>query len=191
MIIDRDMEDPNTPTDQELVRRFLADRRASSFEILYERHTPYLFRVARRMLGGNESAAEDALQEAWIRAVSSLPRFRGESALRTWLCGITLNCCRETWRRKAMLPIEAVSDTASSAGGGDLNAVHLERALARLDEPSREIVELFDILGHTHEEIAGILGIAIGTSKSRLFRARETLRTFLGTDEKSASAKKE
>ena len=77
---------PNKDTsDAELVRHFLADRATPSFEALYDRHTPYLFRVASRMLHGDRAAAEDALQEAWVRAVSSLSKFRGDSSLRTWL----------------------------------------------------------------------------------------------------------
>lgn len=174
---------PENLQDAELVRQFLAGRSAVAFEALYDRHTPYLFRVALRLLGGNQAAAEDALQEAWIRAVTALPRFRGESALRTWLCGITINCCREAWRRKEVLPLESARALAEPApGAGDPWGAHrLEQALERLDEPGREVIELYDVLGHTHEEVAQILGIAVGTSKSRLFRARETLRAFLGT----------
>jgi RNA polymerase sigma-70 factor (ECF subfamily) len=182
------MKEPQTKTDAELVARFLTDRGASSFEVLYDRHMPYLFRVALRMLDGNQAAAEDALQEAWIRAVTALPKFRGESTLRTWLCGITINCCRETWRCRETASLDRVADSPDSSIGeaGRLDAIRLERALSRLDESGREVVELHDVLGHTHEEVAEILGIAVGTSKSRLFRARETLRAFLRTDVKPA-----
>lgn len=173
--------DETTP-DRELVRRFLEDRAQALFESIYDRHSPYLFRVAFRMLHGDRSAAEDALQEAWIRAVTSLSRFRGDSTLRTWLCGITMNCCREAWRRRAFVPLDELPESATSSAPDRLEALRLERALRRLDEASREIIELYDVLGHTHDEVATILGIAPGTSKSRLFRARATLRGFLGTD---------
>jgi RNA polymerase sigma-70 factor (ECF subfamily) len=183
------MSPEDTTSDEELVRRFLSDRAAASFEALYDRHSPYLFRVALRMLRGDQAAAEDALQEAWIRAVTSLSRFRGESSLRTWLCGITMNCCREAWRRRPVQPIDELPEMsgASPSESAHLDAIRLEQALGRLDDSSREIIELFDVLGHTHEEVSRILGIAPGTSKSRLFRARETLRRLLGTDGRRAA----
>lgn len=176
------MSRDETPSDPELVRRFLEDRAQASFESLYDRHSPYLFRVAFRMLHGDRSAAEDVLQEAWIRAVTSLASFRGDSSLRTWLCGITMNCCREVWRRRTFVPIDDLPESAAPARADRFDAVRLERALRRLDDGSREIIELYDVLGHTHDEIAAILDIAPGTSKSRLFRARATLRGILGTD---------
>lgn len=176
------MSRDETAPDPELVRRFLEDRAQESFETLYDRHSPYLFRVAFRMLHGDRSAAEDVLQEAWIRAVTSLSRFRGESSLRTWLCGITMNCCREVWRRRTFVPIDDLPETAASSPADRLDALRLERALRRLDEDGREIIELYDVLGHTHEEVAAILDIAPGTSKSRLSRARATLRGILDTD---------
>jgi RNA polymerase sigma-70 factor (ECF subfamily) len=176
------MSRDHTTPDAELIQGFLADRAQASFEVLYDRHTPYLFSVACRMLHGDRSAAEDVLQEAWIRAVTSLPRFRGDSSLRTWLCGITMNCCREVWRRRAFAPIDEILETSSVPSEGGFDARRLERALRRLDETGREIIELYDVLGHTHEEIAVILDIAPGTSKSRLSRARATLRALLATN---------
>lgn len=178
------MSRDETRSDEELVRRFLADRATPSFEALYDRHSPYLFRVASRMLHGDRPAAEDVLQEAWVRAVTSLAKFRGDSSLRTWLCGITMNCCREAWRRRTFVPIEEAPEALAETGeaAAPLDALRLGRALQQLDETSREIIELYDVLGHTHDEVASILGIAPGTSKSRLFRARATLRALLRTD---------
>lgn len=170
-------------SDPELVTRFLRRRDEATFDEIYARHTPYLYRVALRMLDGRQDEAQDAIQEAWIRAVRALPRFRGDSSLRTWLCGIAMNCCRERWRLRP--PINAVElETADLRVTGDsdpLAAARLQRAIVSLDETGRLAIELHDVLGHTHEEIAVILGIAPGTSKSRLFRARETLRSLLAT----------
>ena len=147
------MSRDETASDAELVRRFLEGRAQASFESLYDRHSPYLFRVAYRMLHGDRGAAEDVLQEAWIRAV-----------------------------RRTFVPLDELPESAEPSRADRLDAVRLERALRRLDEGSREIIELYDVLGHTHDEVAAILDIAPGTSKSRLFRARATLRGFLGTD---------
>jgi len=172
-------------TDVELVAQFVRDRSQTVFEELYDRHSQYLFRVALRMLNRNVTAAEEVMQETWIRAVAALHKFRGDSALRTWLCGITINCCRESWRRKEFVALdeapalgEAVPHQATEHA-----AARVEDAIRALDPQAREIIELHCIMGHTHEEVAEILGVAPGTSKSRLFRARETLRALLGTDQ--------
>src|ERR1700730_8187518 len=121
------------------------------------------------------------MQETWLRAVRHLALFRGQSAFRTWLTGIALNCYRE-WRRR-----HARELTASSAGlsrrsaeqtrgakADDLAAIH--HALAGLTAEHRELIVLHDIEGYTHDEIAAALEIEAGTSKSRLSRARRAFR---------------
>ena len=169
-------------SDMELVALFAEAGHVPSFEALYDRHADYIFRVALRMVG-NREAAEDATQEAWIRASRAMASFRGQSAFRTWICGIAINCCRETWRKRRLpsagsddVPVEPAANTPDP-----LDAVAVRRALNLMDQDGREALILHDVLGHTHDEIARILGIAPGTSKSRLFRARRTLRGLLDT----------
>src|SRR5262245_41327984 len=90
----------NTETDRERVTRFLKNRDEASFRALYRAYTPALYLLALRLLGRNPQDAEEAVQEAWIRAVERFTTFRWDSSLRTWLCGIIINCCKEICRRK-------------------------------------------------------------------------------------------
>jgi RNA polymerase sigma-70 factor (ECF subfamily) len=164
------------------------DRDEEDFRVLYRRHTPVLFRLALRLLG-DEAAAEDAVQEAWIRAAEKLAAFRFESALRTWLVGILLNCVREARRRRgpasrpgADLPVDE-TELGDAAGSAPLvaEAIDLERAIGGLPDGYRQVFVCHDLLGHTHREIAALLGVDEGTSKSQLFLARRALRRRLGS----------
>lgn len=103
-----------------------------------------------------------------------MAEWRGESALGTWLAGILIHVCRERTRRPRLVALDdADPPEPAFAGAGDLD---LERAIAALPDGAREVFVLFDMLGHTHDEISRLLGIAEGTSKSQLSRARRELR---------------
>ncbi len=163
--------------DSDDLAAFLRDRDEAGFLRLYRAHTPALFRVVVRMLG-ERSLAEDAVQETWLRAVRALPGFRGDSSLRTWLTSVAINCCRESLRRRpaALTPAQPEERGASSAAEENLD---VSRALLRLPEGYREVLVLHDVEGFTHREIAALLEIAPGTSKSQLFLARRALRRLL------------
>lgn len=168
-------------SDRRLVTAFLETRSERSFRVLFRRHTPYVLGLLLRMSGGARDDAEDTLQEAWLRAVRGLSAFRWESSLRTWLAGIAIRCWSERMRRrKPMARLEADAEPADP-GLVPLSVVRvdLERAIARLDEGRRAVLVLHDVEGYTHAEIAHLLGIEPGTSKSRLHRARRELRTEL------------
>ena len=92
-------EEPETAADRVLVARFLSRRDDASFRAIYARHAPAVFALAAH-LSGSASDGEDLLQEAWIRAAEGLEGFRWESTLRTWLCGIAVNCWRDFRRRR-------------------------------------------------------------------------------------------
>ena len=154
------------------IRAFMARRDEGSFLVLYRRHTPYLYRLALRLLGGRRGEAEDAVQETWLRASVRLGEFRGDAALRTWLAGFAINCCRELLRTP---PGTAQADEALAAPFASAD-VDLERAIAELPHGYREVLVLHDLEGYTHEEIAARLLISAGTSKSQLSRARRALR---------------
>jgi RNA polymerase sigma-70 factor (ECF subfamily) len=162
------------------VGRFLADRDEGAFSALYQAHTPFLWRLAFRLCRGAHAEAEDVVQETWARSVRLLPRFAWGSALRTWLVGILINCQHERFRATLRhgAPDDAVESSRDPAPAAD--AVDLERAIASLSEELRTVLLLFDLEGYTHEEIAIMLQIPAGTSKSRLFTARRTLRERLG-----------
>ena len=164
------------------------DERA--FRELYRRHTPVLYPLVLRMLGGDTADAEDVVQDTWMRAVRQLHGFRWESSLRTWLCAIGLNLARETLRRRGRNRAEEWSERL----GLQLPPVRLgeridlERAIARLPDGYRTVLVLHDVEGYTHEEIGRQLRIAVGTSKSQLFDARRAVRSLLKPQEETRNA---
>ena len=170
------------PAEQELVAAFVRERDETAFRRLYRRETPVLYRVALRFLGGRPSQAEDAVQETWIRAAERLPDFRFESSLRTWLIGILINCCRES-RRRELPAAPPPPDDSIPEGPGAAGRLDLERAVADLADGYRHVLVLHDVMGYTHAEVAMLLGIEEGTSKSQLFLARRALRRRLGLTE--------
>jgi RNA polymerase sigma-70 factor (ECF subfamily) len=152
-----------------------------AFRALYRAHTPALYALALRLTGSDQSEAEDLVQETWVRATRKMSAFRGESALRTWLCGVLVNVRRErvrsAWRVVGMLDVDP------AAPARDDTAFDLERAIAALPDGARDIFVLHDVYGYAHREIAELLGVVEGTSKSQLARARMLLRATLNLDE--------
>ena len=155
------------------------DERA--FRELYRRHTPALYQLVLRMLGGETADAEDVVQETWIRAVRQLTKFRWESSLRTWLSAIGLNLAREVLRRRARARTQEFDERLELRAPlvRDGERIDLERAIARLPNGYRTVLVLHDVEGYTHEEISRQLQIAVGTSKSQLFDARRAVRSLL------------
>ena len=167
----------------DLVRRAQAGDRAA-FEGVYREHAPRVYALCLR-LTGSVSEAEERTQDVFVLAWRRLATFRGESAFATWLHRLTVNLVlteRRTARRREarVLPVEDPASLerhdGSSRPGERLD---LERAIAALPAGAREVFVLFDIEGFTHEEIGRRCGIAVGTSKAQLFRARRLLRERL------------
>jgi RNA polymerase sigma-70 factor (ECF subfamily) len=172
--------DASDRDDRELVARFLRGRDESCFRTIYRRHTPALYALSLRLLQHRTADAEDAVQDTWIRAVARLESFRWGSTLRTWLCGILVNCCRE--RQRAAWRFNDVEDESEAADPSTPPlelTLEVDRALATLPAGCRGVFVLHDVEGRTHEEIGVMLGISSGTSKSQLFHARRRLRTLL------------
>ena len=168
--------------DRRLADAVVASGDELAFRALYRRHTPALYRLALRLGGGDEPWAEELVQRAWIRAVEGLGAFQWRAAFRTWLSGIALNCARETWReRRRSLEVALDPDNHGIAGpaADPGNRVDLERGIATLPHGCRQVFVLHDVEGFTHEEVASLLGIDPGTSKSQLSHARRRLRAFL------------
>jgi len=174
--------EPGPGGDRRLVDAFLRTRTEADFLRLYDRHADALYAFAARLTGRGGGEAAEIVQETWLRALDALPRFRFESALRTWLCGIALNRWREvrakSARERAFRLIEGGTPPPAEPAPG--RALVLERAIERLPDGYREVLLLHDLEGYTHEEIALHFGIAEGTSKSQLHRARRALREALG-----------
>lgn len=176
--------DPD-PTERDLARRLLLRGDEEAFRALYRRHAPALYSLLLRLLGGRQPEAQDVLQEVWIRAVEKLPSFGWRSSLRTWLCGIAVNCTRELERQERRFSTkrldEVAEPTAPAASGAQAGHLDFERAVRQLPAGYRQVLVLCDIEGYTHGEVAGLLGIAPGTSKSQLSRARQALRQLVQT----------
>ncbi len=168
----------------ELIARVVAGDRQAARE-LYDAHAPRVFRLAFRLTGDNE-LAQELTQETFIRAFGQLGRFRGESALSTWLHRVTVsvvsNAMRKVKRfraREADLEEASLITTDTRVTDPDLRD-QLYRAIDELPEIYRVTFVMHDVEGYTHDEIANVLGIAEGTCKSRLSVARHQLRQKLG-----------
>lgn len=172
--------------DLELVELVHAKADERAFRRLYDRHTPRLLRFVLRLTAGQGTAvAEDAVQETWMRAVERFGDFAGRSSLGTWLHGIAFNVVRELRRREATPggeeTITARTDAPDHSGmaGGPEARIDLERGLARLPDGRRRVLVLHDLYGYTHDEVARMLEISTGTSKSQLHDARRQLASIL------------
>ncbi len=175
------MSAPEAFEDRALVARFLESRDEAAFRTLYRRHAAFLYRFLLRLSGGDASAADEGVQETWVRAARALPGFEGRSSLKTWLAGIAIRWWRETRReagREAELPDESELPPAPPVRG-EIERLDLERALASLAPGYRRAILLHDVEGYTHEEVAELTGVDVGTSKSQLSRARSALRARL------------
>ena len=160
-----------------------------AFEELYRQHAGRLYNVACRMVG-NQADAEDLLQEIFLAAHRKLDSFRGDSALGTWLYRLATNLCLDHLRSKAARTSQltgALEDEPGLAEAGSdrladraLTRMDLERALAQLPDGCRAAFVLHDVEGLEHREVAEVLGIAEGTSKSQVHKARLRLRALLG-----------
>ena len=171
--------------DAALVRRAAAADIAA-FEQLYRRHHARMHGVIARLVGQAGARAEDLVQEAFVRAWQALPAFRFESAVSTWLHRLAVNTAlmelRSRRGRPGMDDDEDALDsvpTADTAGNAMLGR-DLERAVATLPPRARAVLVLHDVEGWKHEEIAAELGMAVGSSKAQLHRARHLLRERIG-----------
>jgi RNA polymerase sigma-70 factor, ECF subfamily len=169
-----------TTDDRLLVAAFLERRDEEAFRALFRRHAPAMLRTARRLLAPRIEAAEDVVQEAWLRAARGLGGFAWRSPLRTWLLGIVVHRCRDEWRRR---PAAGAQEALDGPGPPVASRVDLERAVAALPAGYREALLLHDVEELTHEEIAAVRGVTPGTSKSQLARARAALRQRLQGEE--------
>ena len=138
--------------------------------------------LARRMLDPDE--ADDAVQDIFVRAWDKLGTFRGEAAFGTWLHRLAVNVIlgrRSTlrWRWRRRHEGEEAIALVPARGGRPEQGLDFSSAVGRLPEGSRQVFILHDVEGYRHEEIAGMLGINAGTSKSQLHHARMALRRHL------------
>ena len=161
---------------------------AGAFEELYRQHARRLFGLIVRMIGSVDDA-EDLLQEVFLQAHRKLAGFRGDSALGTWLYRLTMNHCLDHLRARQVrmnratesLDEEGAEEPAAPAPAvpAAVSRLDLERAINMLPDGARAVFLLHDVEGFEHREIAQILGISEGTSKSQVHKARMKLRMIL------------
>jgi RNA polymerase sigma-70 factor, ECF subfamily len=169
--------------DEELVSRYLAGDGAA-FAALVHRHQRRVYNLAYRMLGREEDA-KDATQDAFLNALRKLSSFRGQAAFTTWMHRVTVNTCYDILRRRKREPLvdEEPRETATRASGDPAgsvaDAVDVQRALAQVPEEFRAVLVLHDVHDLGYEDVAEILGIPVGTVKSRLHRGRIALARLL------------
>jgi len=158
----------------------------AAFEALYRAHVGRVYALCLR-LTADAARAEEFTQDAFVRAWERLASFRGESAFSSWLYRLTVNVVFLGQRasRRRGLRVFTTDDPAALERPRDGPGVpgaqlDLERAVAALPPGAREVFVLHDVEGYRHQEIAELTGIAVGTSKAQLFRARRLLREALG-----------
>ena len=188
----------STETDTQLVKR-CRDGETAAFDEIVARHQNRVYNLCYWMLSDREEAA-DAAQEAFVRAFRSLGNFRGECAFSTWLHRVTVNVALDAAqrRKRAPLPFSALENDEDTTreiesylqSGEVAESPHevaarrerrlvVRQALAELPEHYRLALVLFDMQGHSYEEVATLLDLPLGTVKSRLNRARLALRDKL------------
>jgi len=155
---------------------------AHAFERLYRTHVARIHALVRRML--NDEDADEVTQDVFVRAWQKLGTYRGEAAFGTWLHRLAVNVIlgrRQLLgqRRDRFLPDDAALESVAGGRQAPELSLDFEAAIARLPEGARQVFVLHDVEGYRHEEIADQLGLAVGTSKSQLHRARMALRRHL------------
>jgi RNA polymerase sigma-70 factor (ECF subfamily) len=182
--------DTAPPSDEELLRAHVAGDH-DAFGELVRRHRDRLWAVAVRTLGDREEAA-DAVQDALLSAYRAAGRFRGDSAVTTWLHRIVVNACLDRARRRQARPTVPLPDGTPNDDGARTvgepaapvtdhdTALVVRQALAALPADQRAALVLVDVQGYPVAEAAEILGVAIGTIKSRCARGRARMAGLLG-----------
>src|SRR5215472_12043393 len=182
---------PPVPSDEQLLACFAAGRR-DALEELFRRYRAPAYRVAHRLLG-HEADALDAVQDGFVKALTHLDGFRGQSSFKTWLLRVVSNAALDLGRQRGRRETVSLPGGAAEEDGrgpavpgepgrglerADLRRL-LDAALATLPEAQRRTFVLHADAGLSYREVAEALGISIGTVMSRLYYARQKLRAFL------------
>lgn len=171
--------------DLELASRIRAGE-GGAFEELYQQHATRLYNLAYRMAGG-PADADDLLQDIFLLVYRKLGSFRGESSLGTWLYRLAMNHCLDVLRSRQArmgqqtdsLDEEGAIEVAAARPLGAVSRMDLERAIKTLPPACRAAFLLHDVEGFGHLEVAAILGVSEGTSKSQVHKARLRIRKYL------------
>jgi RNA polymerase sigma-70 factor, ECF subfamily len=184
-------------TDLELCR-MAAEGDIAAFELIYERYHRRTYSLTLRMTA-SPTEAEDLTQEVFIQLFRKIGSFRGDSAFSTWLHRLTVNQVLMHFRRRSVrnektsedgeMPEQTVTGTANPQRMQVVDRIALKNAIAALPTGYRNVFVLHDVEGYEHEEVAKLLKISVGTSKSQLHKARLKLRGLIvkQNEEKSSA----
>lgn len=165
-------------SEAELITACLADDRLAQKK-LYDRYKQAMYTLAYRITSDFE-LANDVLQEAFVKVFRNLDRFRGDSTLGAWIKTIVIRTALSKIRREPNFePLENHHYPQSVDWGHRIDAEYLEKAIRSLPEGYRAVFVLIEVEGYSHKEVADMLGISVGTSKSQLFYAKKRLREML------------
>ncbi|TAK44376.1 MAG: RNA polymerase sigma factor [Saprospiraceae bacterium] len=166
-------------TETELVQSCLKNDRIAQKE-LYEKYKKAMYTLSYRVTGDFESA-NDVLQEAFLKVFRGLPAFRGESTLGAWIKTIVVRTAYSKLRKDKQFfePVENIPLAGHVDWGHHLDAEYLEKAILSLPQGYRTVFTLIEIEGYSHKEVAKLLTISEGTSKSQLFYSKKKLREIL------------
>jgi RNA polymerase sigma-70 factor, ECF subfamily len=170
--------------DAEIVARSRAGD-SEAFETLYRRHAGRIYTLASRMAGSAEDG-EDLLQEIFLQVYRKLESFKGDASVGTWLYRLAVNHCLD-YVRSRRAKMNKLTETLNAGTSFEpvapretpIARMDLERAIERLPDGCREAFVLHDVEGFDHKEVARLMDIAEGTSKSQVFKARAKLRVLL------------
>ena len=177
---------PEVMEDHQLVIK-AAEGDDGAFEDLVRRHTDAAWRMARSMLR-DDFAAEEAVQDTFLKAHRNLHTFRGDAKVSTWLLSICHRTCIDRLRRKR-LDVVSLEDVRREKGTEDHTdlKIAVEEALDGLPHDEREAFVLVEVVGHSREDAADIVGVPPSTMRSRVSRAREKLVRALGDAREEAT----
>ena len=190
----------NDLSEAEAIRR-AQEGDAAAFEHLYKANYRHVYSVCLRMIR-NPAEAEDLTQQAFLQLFRKIGTFRGEAGFSTWLHRVTVNIVLMHIRRRKPTEIlvenlerhNADDESPREQGKSDtsmlgaIDRFNLKRAIGKLPSGCKKIFLLHDVIGYEHGEIAGLLGVSTGCSKSQLHKARKRLRRLLQGEEGRAEA---
>lgn len=176
-----------TSPDFELCQK-AAGGNLAAFEMIYQRYHRRTYSLCLRMTS-SQTEAEDLTQEVFIQLFRKVGSFRGDSAFSTWLHRLTVNQVLMHFRRRSVknekvsddgeMPDQAVNGTSNPNKMPVVDRIALKNAIAELPRGYRNVFVLHDVEGYEHEEVARMMNISVGTSKSQLHKARLKLRGLL------------
>ena len=168
--------------------KMAADGSLAAFEVIYQRYHRRTYSLTLRMTG-SQTEAEDLTQEVFIQLFRKIGSFRGDSAFSTWLHRLTVNQVLMHFRKRSFknektsedgeMPEQMVVGSSNPNKMAVVDRIALKNAIAELPKGYKNVFVLHDVEGFEHEEVARMLGISVGTSKSQLHKARLKLRTLL------------